>query len=518
MKFFRNLSIKYKLIVIILGVTTVTVVLSFIIMIISNIKMLRKEMIAQTTTGANLVGLYSASPLIFDDIYGAEMALQKLQTIPNITVGAIYTNDGKLFASYFRDNKRTALPSAIYESTTLMFAGSLEIFHPIIYQNKRYGTIYLKASTEFLRKKIRRNIVYMLLLLVVIIIVTYFISAYIQKLISVPILKLAEVSERVSKRGDYSLRAPLFGDDEVGTLAESFNNMLEQIELRAHQRDKAEKALRESETNYRSIFNGVNDAIFIHDLQTGDILDVNLKAVELYGFSREEMQKMGVPGLSANIKPYREQEALKYIREAVEGTPQVFEWLAKKKDGSLFWVEVSLKRSEFRGKENLLAVVRDISDRKLQEEEQKNYLERIQLQQQAMIVLTTLEFISTSSVKESMQFITKTAAEAVAAERVSIWFFNENLSVLECIDLYEKNKKEHSSGMTVNMKAHQMYMSTLLRGLPIDAHDAIHDYRTASLAESYLLPNKIDSLLDSVIKISGKPVGVVRIEHVGKVA
>ena len=78
------------------------------------------------------------------------------------------------------------------------------------------------------------------------------------------------------------------------------------------------------------------------------------------------MQEYG--DLSANILPYTEEEAQVYIKKSLFEGPQVFEWIAKKKTGEPFWVEVSLKKSEIRGKGKILAVVRDISDRKLAEQ------------------------------------------------------------------------------------------------------------------------------------------------------
>ena len=133
-------------------------------------------------------------------------------------------------------------------------------------------------------------------------------------------------------------------------------------------RREAEKALKESEATYQAIFDAANDAIFVHDIETGDILDVNRKMCEMYGYTREEALKLNVEDISSKEPPYTQEDALRWIRKAVEGEPQLFEWHARDKAGLLFWVEVNLKRATIAGEDRLLAIVRDIDERKRSEE------------------------------------------------------------------------------------------------------------------------------------------------------
>ena len=142
-------------------------------------------------------------------------------------------------------------------------------------------------------------------------------------------------------------------------------------------RKRAEEALKASEANYRAIFSAANDAIFIHDMETGTILDVNRKMCEMYGYTHDEVRRINVETLSAGIPPYTQKDALRWIRKAVEGEPQLFEWMAKNKAGRLFWVEVNLKRAVIGGKDRLLAIVRDIAERKRVEEERRKFEEQI---------------------------------------------------------------------------------------------------------------------------------------------
>ncbi|MDP2761995.1 MAG: PAS domain S-box protein [Sideroxyarcus sp.] len=135
------------------------------------------------------------------------------------------------------------------------------------------------------------------------------------------------------------------------------------------ERKQAEQALAESESRFREIFNTVSDAIFIHDAETGRIVDVNRRMCEMYGFTHEEALACGVNDLSAGVPPYSSAEAAEKIRLAHSEGPQTFDWLARARDGRFFWVEVSLRFASIGSQQRILAVVRDISERKHVEEE-----------------------------------------------------------------------------------------------------------------------------------------------------
>lgn len=124
----------------------------------------------------------------------------------------------------------------------------------------------------------------------------------------------------------------------------------------------------ESLTNYEAIFNATNESIFVHDAQSGHILDVNNRMLETFGYERDEALKMDIVDVSEGTPPYSNEEAVAKVRKAMLEGPQVFEWLCRKKTGELFWSEVSLKRFSVHDYDRILAVVRDISDRKRSEE------------------------------------------------------------------------------------------------------------------------------------------------------
>lgn len=125
------------------------------------------------------------------------------------------------------------------------------------------------------------------------------------------------------------------------------------------------KELAESRQHFQAIYNSVNDAIFIHDLDTGAIIDVNMRMCEMFGVTRDEALSLSVGDISSGVSPYAQEDALRWLRRAAAGQPQLFEWQCRHKDGHLFWVEVNMRRATVGHGDAILVAVRDINERKL---------------------------------------------------------------------------------------------------------------------------------------------------------
>ncbi|MEA3412201.1 MAG: PAS domain S-box protein [Pseudomonadota bacterium] len=130
------------------------------------------------------------------------------------------------------------------------------------------------------------------------------------------------------------------------------------------ERERADEALRASEASYRAIFEASEDSIFVHDLETGRILDINQKTCETYGYSYEEMLEATVGDLSSGVPPYTQEDATRLIGRAVAGEHLNFEWQRKNKDGSLHWDEVYARRVPIGGHDRILVHTREITERK----------------------------------------------------------------------------------------------------------------------------------------------------------
>jgi PAS domain S-box-containing protein len=168
----------------------------------------------------------------------------------------------------------------------------------------------------------------------------------------------------------------------------------------------------EKERNYREIFNSTNDAIFINNIHDGILTDVNDVMLDMYGYSsKDDVIQKPASVLSDEGDKEAQEKALSYITKALEEGPQVFEWRAKKRNGEIFIVEVSLRCTIIGGVNQALSVVRDISERKRMEQRIAENEERYRT-----LVETSHDGISLMDLNGVMLFVNNRKIEMVRAK------------------------------------------------------------------------------------------------------
>ncbi|WP_235956813.1 PAS domain S-box protein [Fundidesulfovibrio magnetotacticus] len=138
---------------------------------------------------------------------------------------------------------------------------------------------------------------------------------------------------------------------------------------RGDERVKAHLAeIEDSRERFRTIFDSVSDVLFILDVSDGAILDVNRRALDTYGYARDEMLSRSVEQLSSGEAPYTQAGAQALLRRAAAGETVVTPWRARTRDGLLFWLEVSIRRAILDGRDVAIVSGRDITQRRHDEE------------------------------------------------------------------------------------------------------------------------------------------------------
>ncbi len=128
------------------------------------------------------------------------------------------------------------------------------------------------------------------------------------------------------------------------------------IDIDLSERKLFEEALRDSEEKYRQLFEAESDAIFLIDNETGHIYEANSAASRIYGYSREELLRLRNVDLSAEPDNTR-----KAMQQQVVNIPTRWH---RKKDGTVFPVEISASHLTWKGRPIHIAAIRDITERK----------------------------------------------------------------------------------------------------------------------------------------------------------
>jgi PAS domain S-box-containing protein len=154
---------------------------------------------------------------------------------------------------------------------------------------------------------------------------------------------------------------------------------------------KAQEAIRKSETFYRTLFQSAYDAIFL--MRDNVFIDCNPTTLRMFGHPREEL----VGHFPYEFSPPRQSDgrdsrelAIEKIQAALDGKPQFFGWTHRRADGSLIFTEVSLNRIDVSGETTILAIVRDVTERKKAEESLRKLSQAVE-QSPVNVAITDLD-------------------------------------------------------------------------------------------------------------------------------
>jgi PAS domain S-box-containing protein len=269
------MTIKYKLISIIMATCIVALLLAGIILILWEWSMLRHTMARNLSTQAEMIAENCKASLTFNDPDDAKATLSALHVESSIIFGGVYNKKGELFAAYYHsDVAREAQPSELQKSGYTFGEGFLTVFKAIILDDETIGVVCVRSDLHPMYAVLKRNTEIVAAVLLLASTVAYYISSRLQNIISAPILSLAE-SARTIGRGHFDHRVEVQSRDELGYLALSFNNMaddlrqtmtsIDNLHREISDRKRAEQALQASESKYRMLLESLPQKIFLKD-------------------------------------------------------------------------------------------------------------------------------------------------------------------------------------------------------------------------------------------------------------
>jgi signal transduction histidine kinase len=229
---FRDYSIPKKLARMNLMVSSVALSLACVALITYDLISFREAMIHQLLIQAQITGSNSASALLFADPQSAEKTLSALRSAPNITDAAITGTDGRPFATYSRD-KEDGGAAASSPRFNRWSNRRLVVSSPIVFHGKTLGTVYIRSDVQESIERLERYLLIVGLVFLMSLAAAAMMSSLIRQVVTEPILNLVKTARIISRDRTYSLRAsPSRNRDELSTLIDTFNEMLEQIQKR----------------------------------------------------------------------------------------------------------------------------------------------------------------------------------------------------------------------------------------------------------------------------------------------
>jgi signal transduction histidine kinase len=235
---FSSGSIKQRLTLLITSVSVVAVLLTTLALTLIDEYNLRENLIAELQVTAKVVGERNQAFISFGEVQLAKDNLKIFASKPSIVLACLYNDQGKVFAGYAPDNEdgafaycppvtdpESAVPKGHVRYTQELSSGSLPV-----------GYVMLETDMREITEYFKRQAVTALLVVIAISGIAYFVALGVQRTISGPILGLADTARRVSTQKDYSLRATQSDvGDEMKTLVDAFNAMLDEIQARDQQ-------------------------------------------------------------------------------------------------------------------------------------------------------------------------------------------------------------------------------------------------------------------------------------------
>ena len=322
---------------------------------------IRENFVNQLTVMGEVVANNAAEAAMSKDAKRATQTIAGLRAMPEIVSASLHLNDGTRLAHWGADDGDD-IKSALSRDGFSVHGTRVLLVQPVVRDGQRQGTLDLQADFYSLAVDLLR--LYggiLVLVLVASLLLALFLSGRFQHFVSAPILRLADIAQRIARDKDYTTRAEKNGDDEVGALTDAFNQMLGQIQSQ-------NTALRESEERFRSVAESAADAIIITD-GNERVLSWNKGARLMFGYEAEEVH--GQPLSRIVAQSYRTQYVAEMTHLQGNGSEETsgpaMELFGLRKDGTEFPFEMAMSNWTTGSGTFFSGVIRDVSERKTAE-------------------------------------------------------------------------------------------------------------------------------------------------------
>ena len=292
MALFGGGSIKRKLVLASIVSKTIALLIVGAVITSFDLMELRERLVRRLSVQTDIVGANCLSALLFSDPKSAETTLSALKADPRVRAAGLYTADHRLFATYVRDaSAGTTLPveSALDTGpSTRMLADRLLLSRSILFDGKTIGSVVIASDLSEITSAMARDVVIFASVLLLSLLISLVISTRLQRDIAQPILGLAETARKVTLEKDYFVRATGGSRDEIGSLVEAFNEMLEEIRQQEAELRTARDRLEQRVAERTAQLEAANKELEAFSYSVSHDLRAPLRSIE--GFSHALME------------------------------------------------------------------------------------------------------------------------------------------------------------------------------------------------------------------------------------
>ena len=207
---------------------------------------------------SSVIGMNAAPALVFDDPTAAEETLSAFTANVHVRAAVVYDANGEVFARYNRFDMAgfEAPPPRRDQIEFDWFGDRLDLYQVIQIDGDELGTVFIRSDTREMRELMSKLATVAIGVMLLASLVAWFGAAEMQESIATPLAALAESSEAMS-RGDLSTRVDISRDDEIGTLADTFNTMVTSLRGLVSQVGENSRAVSEATVVLRGASEGI---------------------------------------------------------------------------------------------------------------------------------------------------------------------------------------------------------------------------------------------------------------------